>query len=204
MIVIINTGIGNFKSIKNMLSRIGEKSIISNNVKEIEHADRLILPGVGSFDKGMQALKDNGLIDVLKYKALSENVNLLGICLGMQMLAECSEEGILPGLGIIKGDVKKFDFTKSCEKRKIPHMGWNYVIPKRDSILFNNYDIIPRFYFTHSYWFDCEDEANILAKTPYGNEFTTAVRANNIYGVQFHPEKSHRFGFQLLRNFISC
>ncbi|EKE00961.1 MAG: Imidazole glycerol phosphate synthase, glutamine amidotransferase subunit [uncultured bacterium] len=201
MIVIINTGIGNFKSIQNMLSRIGKKSILSNNAREIENADKLILPGVGSFDKGMQALQDYHLVDVIKDMAKSQNVKLLGICLGMQMLAESSEEGALPGLGIIKGNVRRF----ADNFFKIPHMGWNYVIPTEESILFRGYDSVPRFYFTHSYWFDCDDYANILAKTSYEHDFVSAIRSgNNIYGVQFHPEKSHRFGFQLLKNFASC
>ena len=201
MIVIINTGIGNFKSIQNMLSRIGEISIISNNIREIESADKLILPGVGSFDKGMQSLQDYNLVEVIKDKANSKNIRILGICLGMQMLADSSEEGSLPGLGLIKGSVRHF----TDKTLKIPHMGWNYAMPVRDSLLFNGCDMCSRFYFTHSYWFDCKDESNILSKTSYGHDFTSAVLSgNHIYGVQFHPEKSHRFGFQLLKNFSSC
>lgn len=201
MIVIINTGIGNFKSIQNMLSRIGKESILSNNVGEIGNAKKIILPGVGSFDTGMQALVDYDLTHIIKTKAQSNDTKILGICLGMQMLAESSEEGNLLGLGLIKGKVRNF----TDKTLKIPHMGWNYVIPNKGSFLFDGYDTTPRFYFTHSYWLDCENDTNILAKTPYGNEFISAVRSgDNVYGVQFHPEKSHRFGFQLLKNFATC
>lgn len=205
MITIINTGIGNFKSIQHMLTRIGENSILSKNPKDIEVADKLILPGIGSFDVGMQSLKDSNLIDVIKNTIACPTVKVLGICLGMQMLADSSEEGILPGLGIIKGHVRKFNFLADCENLKIPHMGWNYAVSRKKSILFSGYDTTPRFYFTHSYWLECDDESNVLSKTPYGGDFTSAVeRDNRIYGVQFHPEKSHCFGLQLLRNFVSC
>lgn len=204
MILIINTGIGNFKSIKNMLSRVGMQSILSHDVQEIQKADKIILPGIGSFDKGMQALKSYGLCSLIKDKARDDKTKILGICLGMQMLGESSEEGSLPGLGIIKGCVRKFNFPVNKNNLKIPHMGWNYAVSIKENILFSQLGHAPRFYFTHSYWFDCEDK-NTLAKTVYGHEFSSAVHSNdNIFGVQFHPEKSHRFGFQLLKNFATC
>lgn len=203
MIVIINTGIGNFKSIQNMLSRIGVPSILSNNHKEIEDGRKIILPGVGAFDKGMQALKQYDLINVLKDKAQCENTKMLGICLGMQMFADSSEEGSTSGLGLIKGEVRRFNSVN--QTIKIPHMGWNHVISQKPSILFSDFEVVPRFYFTHSYWYDCDDASSILATTAYGHEFPSAVSmSDRIYGVQFHPEKSHRFGFQLLKNFATC
>ncbi len=204
MIVIINTGIGNFKSIQNMLRRIGEKSIISNNIDKIKKANKIILPGVGSFDRGMQALEKHNLIDTIREKAKSEQTKILGICLGMQMLADSSEEGSLPGLGLIKGHVKKFNFDNVLKAQKIPHIGWNYVIPSQNTPLFVGYEATPRFYFTHSYYFSCEAPNSSIAITPYGTDFCSAVQKGNVYGVQFHPEKSHRFGFQLLKNFVSC
>lgn len=201
MIVIVNTGIGNFKSIQNMLLRIGVKSIISACSDKIMSASKLILPGIGSFDTGMSELNKNNLVDVIKYKVLNEDTNILGICLGMQMLGDGSEEGSLNGLGLIRGKVKKFNFTEEFPKNKIPHMGWNYVSPKKGADLFHEFDSVPRFYFTHSYYFDCQDDNNVIGSTSYGIVFDSAIQKKNIYGVQFHPEKSHRFGMQLLKNF---
>lgn len=186
-----------------MLSRIGMPSILSNNHKEIEDGQKIILPGVGAFDKGMHALKQYDLINLLKDKAQCENTKILGICLGMQMFADSSEEGSSSGLGLIKGQVRRFNSI--TQNIKIPHMGWNHVIAQRKSMLFSNFEVPPRFYFTHSYWYDCDDASSILANTSYGHEFPSAVSINErIFGVQFHPEKSHRFGFQLLKNFATC
>lgn len=204
MIVIINTGIGNFKSIQNMLNRIGEKSLISDCKKDIAEATKIILPGVGSFDRGMQALQEKDLIEAIKYKALIEKTPILGICLGMQILGQSSEEGSLPGLSLIKGHVKKFNFTAFTDKKRVPHMGWNYVVPTQDSILFQHVKGLLRFYFTHSYYFVCDNAHSSIAITPYGLDFTSVIQHDNIYGVQFHPEKSHRFGWQLLKNFATC
>lgn len=204
MIVIIDTGIGNFKSVQNMLHRVGVQSIISNDIKIIKKANKIILPGVGSFDKGMQALEKYNLIDLIREKIAVENAKILGICLGMQMLGAFSEEGTLPGLGVIKGHVKKFNFENGLTTQKVPHMGWNYVIPSQNTPLFEGYDTTPRFYFAHSYYFSCEEPLNSIGTASYGTEFCTAVQKGNVYGVQFHPEKSHRFGFQLLKNFASC
>ena len=122
----------------------------------------------------------------------------------MQLFADASEEGSLPGLSLIKGKVKKFSFLKEQEQKKIPHMGWNYVLSKKNSSLLEGFESPPRFYFTHSYYFECQEDRNIIATTPYGTEFCSVIQQDNIFGVQFHPEKSHRFGLHLLSNFVKC
>lgn len=203
MIVIINTGIGNFKSIQNMLSRIGVKTLVSSNSEDILRAERLILPGVGSFDRGMTELIQTNLIESIRYKIIEEKTKVLGICLGMQMFADSSEEGSLQGLSLIKGKVRKFSFQNNSQKLKVPHMGWNYCVPKIPSHLLDGFNVDPRFYFTHSYYFDCEDKSNCMGYTSYGIEFCSLIQKNNIIGVQFHPEKSHHFGLQLLANFVA-
>ena len=202
MITIIDTKIGNFRSIQNMLKRIHVNSILSNDAAEIKKAEKIILPGVGSFDQGMRTLKEYDLVHVLQDKSECLQTKILGICLGMQFLAESSEEGELSGLGIISGTVERL---KSDKKIKIPHMGWNYAISTQESELFKNFDVVPRFYFTHSYWFNCTQKKHVLSETMYGGAITSSVcRDNRIFGVQFHPEKSHRFGMKLLQNFAQC
>jgi imidazole glycerol-phosphate synthase subunit HisH len=202
MITIIDTKIGNFKSIQNMLNRIGVPSILSNDAMEIKKARKIILPGIGSFDQGITALKKHGLINVLQDKSECLQTTILGICLGMQLLAESSEEGVLSGLGIFSGKVERLDKKNGI---KIPHMGWNYASPIKSSNLFKNFATTPRFYFTHSYWLNCTEKKDILSETMYGSIITSSVcRDNRIFGVQFHPEKSHRFGMQLLQNFTQC
>lgn len=202
MITIIDTKIGNFRSIQNMLKRLGVNTILSSDVKEIKKAAKIILPGVGSFDQGMRALKEYDLVHVLQDKSECLRTKILGICLGMQLLAESSEEGEMYGLSIISGKVKVLDVQKEI---KVPHMGWNYAIPIQESELFKNFNFTPRFYFTHSYWFNCTQKNHVLSETIYGDTITSAVcHDNRIFGVQFHPEKSHRFGMQLLQNFAQC
>ena len=202
MIVIIDTKIGNFKSIQNMFSKVGVSTCLSNNLIEIKKAKKIILPGVGSFDEGMKTLKKYELIQLLQDKSVCCKTKILGICLGMQMLANSSEEGHVPGLGIIPGIVQKLDPKNGV---KIPHMGWNYALPCQKSNLFEGFTEPPRFYFTHSYWFNTTEKEYLLAQTEYGEVITSAVcKENRIFGVQFHPEKSHRFGFQLLKNFLVC
>lgn len=199
MITIIDYGMGNLGSIKNMLKKIGVESEITNNKALIEKTEKIILPGVGHFDKAMRNLKELNLIEVLNRKAIIEKVPVLGICLGMQILASDSEEGNEKGLGWVDGNVVKFNIDK---KLKIPHMGWNTIEVKRENhSLFHNKYPETRFYFVHSYHFKCNHVLNILCTTNYGIEFTSAVCKDNIIGVQFHPEKSHKFGMRLLENF---
>lgn len=189
---------GNLGSIKNMLKKIGVESEITNDIEGIGKAEKIILPGVGAFDKAMGNLQSLDLINVLNSKALVEKVPVLGICLGMQLLAKSSNEGDKKGLAWIDAQVFKFNIDPSY---KVPHMGWNHTIQKKESSLFSEMYTNPRFYHVHSYYFKCNNTDDILATTNYGGEFTSAVNKDNIYGVQFHPEKSHKFGMKLLENF---
>lgn len=196
MIVIIDYKMGNVGSILNMLKKIGADAIISSKVEDIKIADKLILPGVGSFDEGMKNLKP--LVPILEEKVLKEKAPILGICIGMQLMGRKSEEGFLDGLGWIKGDIKKFKLDNNF---KIPHMGWNTInICKKDP-LFSNMEGELRYYFVHSYHIICDDNNDVLALTNYGYEFPSIIRKENIIGVQFHPEKSHKFGMKLLKNY---
>ena len=197
-IVIVDYGVGNTGTILNMVRKIGFNCLISNDITVLMSADKIILPGVGSFDRAMENLKDLELIDALNGKAFNEKIPVLGICLGMQLLAKDSTEGVLPGLGWIDANVKKFDIDKAL---KVPHMGWNYTIQQKESSLFFDMYTTPRFYHVHSYYFVCNNDEDILTTTNYGGEFTSSVNKGNIYGVQFHPEKSHKFGMKLLENF---
>lgn len=200
MIVIIDYGMGNLGSIQNMLKKIGAKAIISSKIADIEKADKLILPGVGAFDNGMTNLDKLGLISILNEIIFNKKIPLLGICLGMQLLTKRSEEGILSGLGWLDAEVVRFKFDSLTCSLKIPHMGWNTVELVKDSHLFNG--LYPsRFYFVHSYHVVCNDRLDVLAETCYGYNFVSAVQKDNILGVQFHPEKSHKFGMELFKNF---
>ncbi|NEW60730.1 imidazole glycerol phosphate synthase subunit HisH [Sulfurovum sp. bin170] len=199
--IIVDYKVGNIGSIINMLKKIGVKAKLSSDKDEIMDANKLLLPGVGSFDNGMRNLRESGLIEVLNKKVLEDKTPILGICLGMQLLMDSSEEGQEKGLGWIKGEVKKFDFGKNKDKLKVPHMGWNIVNPTNRDSLYKNFDEESRFYFVHSYHAICEDEKNILGKTHYGYNFASSIYKDNIFGVQFHPEKSHKFGMRLLKNF---
>jgi imidazole glycerol-phosphate synthase subunit HisH len=203
MTVIIDYGVGNAGSIKNMLGKLGFDSEISNDFTKINNAHKLILPGVGHFDFGMQKLEEYNLIEILSKRVLTEGVPILGVCLGMQLLTKSSEEGNLSGLGWIDGQTKKF--STDIVGLRIPHMGWNTLSQTRDTTLFANLEAEARFYFVHSYFVECNSEAanQSIATTMYGNEFTSSVRKDNIFGVQFHPEKSHKFGMQIYRNFIN-
>ena len=198
MIGIIDYGMGNIGSIENMLKRINTSSIITSNIDTLNQCNKLILPGVGAFDQGMQSLNDMGLISYLNDFVIEQNKPILGICLGMQLFANSSEEGSLPGLGWIKGKAKKFVFNDY--DIKVPHMGWNTIEPN-NSILFENLPDEKRFYFVHSYYYECEDKKNIISSTDYGIKFASAINKNNIWGTQFHPEKSHICGMKLLDNF---
>lgn len=203
MIVIIDYEVGNVSSIKNMLKKAGYDSMISRDDGDIAKAEKLILPGVGSFDHGMSMLKKFGLVETLNSKVIESKAPILGICLGMQLLLESSQEGQEKGLGWIKGEVKRFDFGENRQKLKVPHMGWNHVESRRDNLLFQGFEQTPRFYFVHSYYVSCEEENNSIGTTCYGFDFTSAVCNSNVFGTQFHPEKSHKYGLQLLKNFAA-
>lgn len=202
MIAIINYGVGNLGSIQNMLKKVGHsENVITNNPDEINKAEKLILPGVGAFDAGMQKIKESGLLDVLNNNALVIKKPVLGICLGMQLLGKGSEEGTLPGLGWIDAYTRKFQFGDEYKHLKIPHMGWNEVKPVKEHLLIKDLPAPSRFYFVHSYYVKCANATDELLRCNYGIDFTCSVQNANIMGVQFHAEKSHKFGMQLLKNF---
>ena len=200
MIAIVD--IGNLGAIRNMLCKIGAQAEITDSADAIQAADKIVLPGVGAFDHGMNALAMSGLMDTLNEQALGARKPILGICLGAQMLGRRSEEGSLPGLGWIDMDVVRFPRDAGI---KIPHMGWNTVSPAAPDgevhPLFSGGENTPRFYFVHSFHFACDRPEDVAAICVYGKPFAAAVARGNIWGVQFHPEKSHRFGAALLRNF---
>jgi len=198
MIVIVDYGVGNSRSIKNMFKRIGADSVITQDVAVIEQAQKLLLPGVGAFDPAMQAIHERGLHGVLQHKVMAEKVPVLGICLGMQLLGLGSEEGELPGLGWIDMRARKFP---AMEGLKVPHMGWNRVFPTGHGNL-HSPDVEPRFYFVHSYCVKTEDRSHAVMTAKHGIEFDAVVQCGNVYGAQFHPEKSHRFGMGLLESFM--
>jgi glutamine amidotransferase len=202
MIVIVDYGMGNLGSIKNMVNKIGSEAVITSEHNLIETAEKIILPGVGAFDAGMSNLAQLNLIPLLNKKVLEEKIPVLGICLGMQLFSNNSEEGKLAGLKWIDAETVRFNFTGENLKLKIPHMGWNTVKLCKQSKLTSDIGEEPRFYFVHSYHVQCRNDEDALLKTFYGIEFTSALQKGNIYGVQFHPEKSHKFGMQLLKNFI--
>lgn len=199
MIAIIDYGLGNLASIQNMFRKIDVESEITSNPKKIMMATKLILPGVGAFDHGMENLKKLKLIPAIEEQVLKRKIPILGICLGMQLMTGKSEEGKLPGLGWINAETVKFAFTS--EKLKVPHMGWNSVTVDKKHYLTQELPRNSRFYFVHSYHVILENKADNLMTTDYGGNFTSAFQRENIMGVQFHPEKSHQFGMQLLENF---
>ncbi|MCX6166225.1 MAG: imidazole glycerol phosphate synthase subunit HisH [Ignavibacteriae bacterium] len=202
MIAIIDYGMGNVGSIQNMIKKFTKDVIITSDHEIIKKASKLILPGVGSFDNGMKNLDKLNLIQLLNEKVLEEKIPVLGICLGMQLLTNESEEGILDGLKWINGKTIRFKFHDNTNSLKVPHMGWNYVKKICDSKLFDNMHYDSRFYFVHSYYVVCENEADVISKTLYGIEFVSALQKENIFGTQFHPEKSHKYGMQLIKNFV--
>ena len=201
MITIVDYGLGNLNSISNMLLKIGVKNQISSSYKDILNSEKLILPGVGAYDAGIKNLKTNNLFEALNEAVLVHKKPVLGICLGMQLLGKYSEEGEKQGFGWIDFYCKKFEF-KNEKNLKIPHVGWNYVEVVYDNNLICDSEEKNRFYFVHSYHAVCKNYENVILETEYGYKFASAVHKDNIYGVQFHPEKSHRFGMQLLKNFV--
>lgn len=200
MITIVDYGMGNLGSVQNMFKRIGVESEISGDPDNILKSTKLLLPGVGAFDAAMQRLNESGLILVLNQKVLIEKIPILGICLGMQLLTLDSEEGKLPGLGWIDAHTLKFQF-KENDSLKVPHMGWNKVKEVRPSLLSRNFEAEPRFYFVHSYYVTVTHQQNSIMKTLYGIDFDSVIEYGNIFGAQFHPEKSHKFGMKLFQNF---
>lgn len=205
MVVVLDYGMGNAGSIVNMVRKAGGKAIATTEPETVKEASAIVLPGVGAFDNGMKRLRDAGLVEVLEQKVLEERIPFLGVCLGMQLLFERSEEGTEPGLGWIKGEVKRFDFSGVADRArlKVPLMGWNLVEPRKYSSLFSGLEgQEARFYFVHSYHGVCSDDNDILARSHYGYDYTCAVQRGNIFGAQFHAEKSHRFGLILFRNFL--
>ena len=198
MITILDYGVGNLKSIYNMFKKVGVESFITSNIEDIKNANKYLLPGVGSFDHGITSLKKTLFFETLEKEVLENKKPILGICLGMQLLTNSSEEGKEKGLGWIDAQTMKFDLED--KNLSIPHMGWNKTIPINTNTIFRNLDE-NRFYFVHSYHVVCNSKENILATSNYGEIFTCSIYKENIYGVQFHPEKSHKFGMQLLKNF---
>lgn len=193
-IVIVNYGMGNVGSIRNMLKLVGAQAMISSSPEEIDAADTVIIPGVGSFDTSMTQLAQRNLLPVLNKKALDDKTPILGICLGMQLLTARSEEGCLPGLGWIDGETVRFRPEANNPSLKVPHMGWNSVVVQNEVPLASAFLPDSRFYFVHSYHVVCNNEKDVLTKTSYGYDFVSSVHRDNITGVQFHPEKSHKFG----------
>lgn len=201
MIGIVNYGSGNIFAISNIYKRLNVEHIISANAKELESATHLILPGVGAFDETMRILNNNGLKDFLNEMVVDKQKPIMGICVGMQLLAEGSEEGLLEGFGWIKGTVKKFDSSKLKVKPFLPHLGWNTVELKYQHPIFSDIDHDRGFYFLHSYYYDCAFTEDVLGTTEYGIHYASAVRHSNVFGMQFHPEKSHQNGINIFRNF---
>jgi len=199
MITIVNYGIGNLGSMLNMFRHIGVKATIESDPVIIQKAEKLVLPGVGSFDAAMNNINSiAGLRDVLDYKALAERIPILGVCLGMQLLTRFSEEGKEPGLGWIPSRTCRFPKHTNL---KVPHMGWNVALPNKPNLLTKQLSDNSRFYFVHSYYVKVDDPVHSIMRTHYDIDFDSAIEKDNIYGVQFHPEKSHKNGMQILKNF---
>lgn len=202
MITIIDYGLGNIRAFVNVYERLNIKVQIAHSVPAMKGATKIIVPGVGSFDYAMTLLNESGMRDELDQQVMVNKIPVLGVCVGMQMLAKSSEEGRLQGLGWIDAEVKRFDDAKFTQKTHLPHMGWNDVDPQSTGCLFGTM-IKPRFYFLHSYYFVPLHQEDVLAATEYNGSFASAVRSGNVFGTQFHPEKSHHWGIQLLKNFAN-
>ncbi|QIL39208.1 imidazole glycerol phosphate synthase subunit HisH [Pedobacter sp. HDW13] len=201
MIAIIDYGVGNIRAFANIYKKLGVDFKIAKTAKDLEDTEKLILPGVGAFDHAMDELNASGMRETLDDLVLNKKKPVVGICVGMQMLAKSSDEGIAPGLGWIDGEVKKFDESLIKFKTHLPHMGWNDIRPLKTNKLLIGLEEKAKFYFLHSYYFHCNHLEDSIAEADYGIEFSCAVNKENVYGVQFHPEKSHEFGIQLLKNF---
>lgn len=201
MIRVVDYGVGNIQAFVTMFKRLGLPAERAHTPADLADATRLILPGVGAFDHAMQLLNQSGMRERLEAMVLGQQVPVLGVCVGMQMLASSSDEGVLPGLNWIPGRVRAFANTPEAAQLPMPHMGWNDLQAKPGAKLFTGFEPQPRFYFLHSYYFACEDKAQVAATSTYGLQFDCVVSKGHIHGVQCHPEKSHHFGAQLLKNF---
>jgi glutamine amidotransferase len=199
-VTIIDYGMGNIGSLENMVEKVGGRARLAKTAAELASAEKIILPGVGSFDNGMKRLNDLGFSEALRQKVLVEKRPLLAICLGMQLLTSRSEEGTMPGLGFIDATTLKFKLSDAS--LRIQHMGWNEVTIRKESPLFVGMDAEPSFYFVHSYYVECNDASDVLTTTSYGVDFTSSLQRGNIYATQFHPEKSHKYGKRLMKNFV--
>jgi glutamine amidotransferase len=201
MISIIDYGIGNIKAFTNIYKELKLPSISVTKPQQLKTSSRLILPGVGTFDQAMDRLNKSGMRDDIEELVFEHNVPILGVCVGMQIMADSGEEGHLAGLGWINGSVKKINVSRESSSNPLPHMGWNNVKSTPDDQLFKSLNQNSQFYFLHSYYFDCKLSDNVMATATYGETFTCAIKSSNIFGVQFHPEKSHQNGITLLKNF---
>lgn len=201
MIRIVDYGLGNVQAFLNMFKRLGIEASRARDASELRAAGKIVLPGVGAFDHAMRLLDSSGMREVLDDLVLQKGIPVLGVCVGMQIMADGSDEGTLDGLGWIPGHVRAFSGNSSSARLPLPHMGWNDLKIQREVPLLRGFEQAPRFYFLHSYYFDCRDAAHVAATATYGFDFPCVVSSGGIYGVQCHPEKSHHFGAQLLRNF---
>jgi glutamine amidotransferase len=202
MITIVDFHMGNIRSIQHKLAKHGFTAVLSSDIDAIKKAKILILPGVGNFKKAMQNLQELNLVDVLNTKVLVDKTPIMGICLGAQLFTKHSEEGDVSGLGWIDAATKQFDFSTLKYKLAVPHVGWNTLQIKKEYAPIADVGLNQRFYFTHSYFIECKDNNDILATTNYGHDFVSSLQKDNIFGCQFHPEKSHKSGFELIKNFI--
>ena len=201
MITIIDYGVGNINAFQNVFKRLNIPSEIAKSISDLDQVDKIILPGVGHFDYAMGQLNKSGMRERLDELVINEKKNVIGICVGMQIMGKRSDEGELEGLGWIDGEIKRFDEAKITHHTKLPHMGWNDVSFEINHPLFIGLEKEAIFYFLHSYYFQCKNQKNSIATTEYGVRFTSSINVNNIYGIQFHPEKSHSYGEKLLSNF---
>jgi len=200
-VTLVNYGLGNIQAFANIYQRLNILVEVAKTADQLARAEKIILPGVGAFDWAMTRLNDSGLRNTLDDLVLRQRVPVLGVCVGMQIMARCSDEGLLEGLRWIDGEVRKFDEASITQKTHLPHMGWNDVSPQRTDCLFKGMETAPRFYFLHSYYFLPDNPDEVLGVTDYNGPFASAVRSGNVFGAQFHPEKSHQWGIRLLKTF---
>lgn len=204
MITLVDYGLGNIQAFANIYKRLNIPVEIARTAEELWRAEKVILPGVGAFDWAMTRLNESGMRECLDGLVRAHKRPVLGVCVGMQMMARRSDEGALSGLGWIDAEVRRFDEGSFSQDTHLPHMGWNDASPQKDNALFRGLETPPRFYFLHSYYFSCINADDVIALTDYNGPFACAVQSGNIFGVQFHPEKSHRFGIDLLKNFAEA